>query len=99
VTALLSVGQDLRPSPGGRTHLGMAFFFLGLAVYGSLIPLEYKFVSLGETLVRWHQVHRLNIAIEGRSDFVAGILLFIPLGCLFVATSRMGLFRQAPVTA
>jgi glycopeptide antibiotics resistance protein len=70
---------------GASTYLALALFFLALAIYGSLVPFTYKPVPRDEAMLRWHNIPWLNLGIERRSDFVANILLFIPLGFLFVA--------------
>lgn len=76
--------------PGSRAVLGpgayavAASFFLALALYGSFVPFTYRALSWDEALIGWRKVHWHSMSLEGRSDFVANILLFIPLGYLFM---------------
>lgn len=86
MTAVLPAGHDSGPRFGARAHLGLGLFFLALAIYGSLVPFHYKPVPWDEAMLRWEQVHWIPLGIERRSDFVANILLFIPLGYFFVAS-------------
>ena len=65
-----------------RAFLLGAAVFATFAVYGSLVPLEYRPLSFDEALVRFGNIRYLQLGITSRADFVANILLFIPLGLL-----------------
>ncbi|MGD9644481.1 MAG: VanZ family protein [Pirellulales bacterium] len=60
--------------------------YLALAVYGSLVPLTYQALDWNEALARFAEIRYLNLGIESRSDWVANILLFIPLAWLAMGT-------------
>lgn len=53
-----------------------------LAIYGSLVPLEFRPVPLDEAVERFRNVPYLTLGLQSRADFVANILLFIPLAFL-----------------
>jgi glycopeptide antibiotics resistance protein len=69
----------------GRWHYaGLAVLFLAFAVYGSLVPFHYHPLSFGEALARFRVVLAQPIGVQSRSDWVANILLFLPLGFLLM---------------
>jgi glycopeptide antibiotics resistance protein len=63
----------------------MALFFLAVAIYGSLVPLHYTPLPWEEAVAKLRAAHWDSLASGGRTDFVANILLFIPLGYFFMA--------------
>lgn len=65
-----------------RTFVIAALLFAAFAVYGSLVPLEFSALSFEGALARFSNIRYLNLGIGSRADFVANILLFIPLGSL-----------------
>ena len=73
--------------PGGgkpKTRLGRAYFILTfvyafLAVYGSLIPLDFHPRPVEEALEVFLRTPYLMLQVGNRADFVANLLLFIPL--------------------
>lgn len=75
---------DLRPLRGRLLWLTLAY--LAFAVYGSLVPLEFRPVPLDEALARFANIPYLDLGIGSRADWVANILLFIPLAFLGLAT-------------
>ena len=83
---------DVRPkSPAVLTRrtLAMAALVFGaFAVYGSLVPLEFQAVTFDEALDRFSRVPYLQLGIQSRADFVANILLFVPLGFLIMGALR-----------
>ena len=69
--------------PPRRWHFIVAAIgYLSLAVYGSLVPLTYQALDWNEALTRFAEIRYLNLGIESRSDWVANILLFVPLAWL-----------------
>jgi VanZ family protein len=69
--------------PPRRWHFVVAALgYLALAVYGSLVPLTYQALDWNEALARFADIRYLNLGIESRSDWVANILLFVPLAWL-----------------
>lgn len=69
--------------PPLRWHFAVAALgYLILAVYGSLVPLTYQPLEWNDALERFANIRYLNLGIESRSDWVANILLFVPLAWL-----------------
>jgi glycopeptide antibiotics resistance protein len=80
----------------GPRHYGwLTLAFLGLAVYGSLVPLHFRPLPVGAALARFREVLDGPVRIESRSDWVANILLFIPLGFLLTGTLAVDRSRRA----
>ena len=82
----LSVAQCAAAAPLGRVHFAwMALGYLALAVYGSLVPLDFRAVPLDEAMDQIAQIPRFELTMRSRADWAANILLFIPLGYLLMA--------------
>lgn len=64
--------------------LGLAY--TAFAVYGSWVPLRFRPLSLDRAIERFQQIQWLTLGIGHRADWVANILLFVPLGFLWVGT-------------
>lgn len=75
-------------APTRRGYLLMAAFFTMVAVYGSLVPFHFRPLPLDEALFRFSRTPYLALGIASRADFVANILLFIPLGFLAMGAAR-----------
>lgn len=73
-----------------------AFF----VVYGSLVPLDFQPLPLGEALARFAHIPYLNLGVDSRADWVANGVLYLPLGVLAARSARsLGLGAAAPVLA
>jgi glycopeptide antibiotics resistance protein len=59
-------------------------------IYGSLIPLHFRAIDFGSAWLRFREVPFLHLSIESRADWVANILLFIPLGFLVLGVFSVG---------
>jgi VanZ family protein len=72
----------LRP-PRSSTHrsllLALGLGYLAFVVYGSLVPLHYTPRPWDEAVAYFRQIPYLHLGIGSRADWVANILLFIPL--------------------
>jgi glycopeptide antibiotics resistance protein len=66
--------------PKRRHYAALAGFFIVLAIYGSLVPLNYRYLPLAEAVERFRAIPFLQLSIEHRADWVANILLFVPIG-------------------
>ena len=64
--------------------------YLGLAIYGSLIPLELRHVDWATAVEQFRNIPYLQIGQASRADWVANILLFIPLAYLATAVLTLG---------
>ena len=73
--------------------------YLSLVIYGSLIPFDVRELTLVE---RWQQFLRipyLELGVQSRADWIANILLYIPLSYFAVAwLQRYPIFRRIPLT-
>lgn len=56
-----------------------ALAYLGFVIYGSLVPLDFRPVPWEQAVARFGDIPYLNLGIASRADWVANILLFIPL--------------------
>lgn len=61
-----------------------ALGFLLFVIYGSLVPLEYRPMPLEQALQQFRTIPFLKLGIGSRADWVANVLLFIPLGFLWL---------------
>ena len=62
----------------------LLLLYIGGVVYGSLIPFEVRPHTLPEA---WHEflhIRYLNLDVVSRADWIANIVLYIPLGFLVV---------------
>jgi len=59
------------------------FFATGLyllfIIYGSLVPLELKDLPLETAVSQFKNIRYLNLSVRARTDWIANILLYIPL--------------------
>ncbi|HEX6163432.1 MAG TPA: VanZ family protein [Vicinamibacterales bacterium] len=88
VAAAAKVDAGRAAVPTRRTYALAALMFAVFAVYGSLVPLEFQAVDLDEAIERFSRVPYLQLGIQSRADFVANILLFVPLGFLVMGALR-----------
>ena len=58
----------------------VALAYLIFALYGSLVPLEFVPRPLPEAWAKFLNIPQLQLGIGSRADWVANILLFVPLG-------------------
>jgi VanZ family protein len=91
-TATASVGHDAR---AGHS-VAAAALYLAFVIYGSLVPLDFQPVPLAEAWRRYLDTTYLTLGVEARADWVANILLYIPLAYLLCAASAGP--ARAPVT-
>lgn len=68
-----------------RTHKLIAWLlgaYLLFVIYGSLVPLRFVPRPFDEALTAFSSIPFLDLGIGSRADWVANLLLFIPLGLL-----------------
>ena len=65
--------------------------YTAFVIYGSLVPLDFVYMPWNEAFAKFQDIRFLNLGIGSRADWVANILLFIPLTFLWTA-----FFHQAP---
>ena len=59
--------------------------YTSFVIYGSLVPLDFVYRPWNEALATFRNIRFLNLSIGSRADWVANILLFIPLTFLWAA--------------
>lgn len=85
--------QPSRGCPNTGHFVLLTLFFLAIAVYGSLVPLTFRSLSWTEALERFRMVPYLQLGAFHRADWVANILLFIPIS--FCAVGSCNVDRRA----
>jgi glycopeptide antibiotics resistance protein len=68
-----------------RRALAAFLLYLGFVVYGSLVPFEHRALAWDQAVSQFHQIAYLELGIVSRADWVANIVLYVPLaffGCL-----------------
>lgn len=70
--------------PGARQRVygGFLVVYLALVVYGSLVPVDYEPVSLGEAAARFMGARYMDLPVKRRADIVANLVLYVPLAFL-----------------
>lgn len=66
--------------------LAMAATYTLFVIYGSLVPLHYQHHSWQEAFETFSNIRYLNLGVGSRADWVANILLFVPLAFLWLGT-------------
>ncbi len=64
--------------------LPAALLYLLFVVYGSLVPLTFQLIPFSQALERYANIPYLNLGIGSLADWVANILLMIPLAFLWL---------------
>lgn len=73
---------------------GLCLIWLLFIVYGSLVPLDFQFVTPEAAWQRFANAPMLQLGATSRADWIANGLLYFPLG--FLATLSMAGVRQRP---
>ncbi|MGH8598423.1 MAG: VanZ family protein, partial [Gammaproteobacteria bacterium] len=60
----------------------VALVYAMIVIYGSLIPFNYQPLGLDHALRKFGDIRYLNLGTAARADWIANILLYIPLGGL-----------------
>lgn len=60
----------------------LALGYLFFAVYGSLVPLEFRNLPLSDAWLTFRDIGSIGLSFSSRADWLVNILLFIPLGFL-----------------
>ncbi len=96
-TATSATVELANPTSDLALHRGFLigfFAYLAFVIYGSLVPLQYIPISFEQALQQFSQIRYLNLGIESRADWVANILLFVPLSFLLAA---IGFKSSSPI--
>jgi len=62
--------------------------YLIFVIYGSLVPLAFNHLSIEAALRQFKHIPYLNLGADSRADWVANIVLYIPLSFLASATTN-----------
>lgn len=68
----------------GQWAILLTVIYAIVVVYGSLVPLAYTPVPLGEAIARFSDIRFLDLSLKQRADWIANGVLYFPLG-LFAA--------------
>ena len=94
------MNHDVRASGNFSGLLWMAALaYTTFVIYGSLVPLDYRYVPWDEAIARFSDIPFLKLGIGSRADWVANILLFIPLTFLWMGALVAGKSRMLGVLA
>jgi glycopeptide antibiotics resistance protein len=78
------------PWPSRTTYILAALFFTGIALYGSFVPWHFRPTGWQSAVDRFAATPYLNLGIGSRADWVANILLFIPLSFCWMGSATLG---------
>jgi glycopeptide antibiotics resistance protein len=95
------MNRRAQPNADPRGPLWLAaLLYTAFVIYGSLVPLEFRALSWDEAVTQFGQIRFLKLGIGSRADWVANLLLFIPLTFLWMGalTAGGGRLRTALVT-
>ena len=67
-----------------------ALVYTAFVIYGSLVPLEFRAIPWDEAVERFRAIPFLKLGIGSRADWVANLLLFIPLTYLWMGALAAG---------
>ncbi len=62
--------------------------YFAFIVYGSLIPFELRDFTFPEAIEAFRNIRYLELGVASRGDWVANILLYVPLGFLLMANGH-----------
>lgn len=92
-------------TPGKAAPLigALWFGYLCFVIYGSLVPLDFRLIPIDQAVARFSQIALLDVGTEGRADWVANGVLYLPVGFLttltFTGRTRMPLFSVIAAVA
>ncbi|AUB80800.1 VanZ family protein [Candidatus Thiodictyon syntrophicum] len=74
------------PTPGATSPRGPVWaaflIYLAFVVYGSLVPLEVGSLAWDQALAQFQRVPYLDLGVGNRADWIANIVLYVPLAFL-----------------
>ncbi|MGB9128907.1 MAG: VanZ family protein [Thiobacillus sp.] len=80
----------------GRLLWLAALVYTAFVVYGSLVPLEFRAIPWDNAVARFAAIPWLELGVGSRADWVANLILYIPLGYLWLG-AMAGRSKQAVV--
>lgn len=91
--------MNQRRRPTRKQLVGWALLWTVFVVYGSLVPLTYRPVPLDQAIEHFTHLPPLWFGLGTRADWVANILLFIPLSFLWMAALTVDKSRATELLA
>lgn len=76
---------DTRNTPSEAATLPWWLLYISFVVYGSLVPLDFHPRSWDQAWEMFQHIRLLNVGTQGRADWVANGVLYVPVGFLTVA--------------
>lgn len=77
--------MNRHPAGSSRTLLWLvALLYTAFVIYGSLVPLQFRALPWDEAVARFAAIPFLKLGIGSRADWMANLLLFIPLTFLWM---------------
>jgi VanZ family protein len=67
------------PFMNSKKFLYFSFAYALFIIYGSLVPLDYRDMPFEDALLSFQQIRYLDLGAASRADWIANILLYIPL--------------------
>ncbi len=80
-----------------RTFLLATVLYMIFVIYGSLVPLEFKDLPMDTAISQFKGIRYLQLGPDSRADWVANIVLYIPLA--FFASATFGGVRYPLIRA
>lgn len=77
-----------------QTILRTWLFWILFVVYGSLLPFEHNGTTFAQAVERFSNIPYLDLGVVSRADWVANILLYIPMSYLGLALFGAGDARR-----
>ncbi len=79
---------DDRPLTGTLALATLAY--AAFVIYGSLVPLDFRYRAFQSAWAAFQHIPYLRLGVASRADWVANILLYVPLAFLAMATIGSG---------
>ena len=85
------MSRSVESSGNPRSLLWLAALaYTAFVIYGSLVPLDFHALPWDEAVARFGAIPFLKLGIGSRADWVANLLLFIPLTFLWMGALSAG---------
>ena len=85
------MSRNARTTGHPRSLLWLAaLVYTAFVIYGSLVPLEFRALPWDQAVARFDAIPFLRLGIGSRADWVANLLLFIPLSFLWMGALSAG---------
>ena len=89
--------RDIRVTSSGASILPWWVLYILFVVYGSLVPLDFQPHAWDQAWAMFQNIRLLDIGAQGRADWVANGVLYVPVG--FLTVTLLVRFRTHPTLA